>query len=146
MGFGTLLVLLFSDPMVDVLGAWGKHLHISPFYISFVLAPFASNASELIAASNYAAKKTQKAMTTSLSTLIGAACMNNTFCLSIFFALIWQQGLAWQFTAETVAIVVPQWLIGFLAIKSTTQSGACGLVILSCYPMCLLIVYVLENF
>merc|ERR1712007_100070 len=93
MGFGTLLVLVFSDPMVDVLGAWGKALGIPAFYVSFVLAPFASNASELIAASNYAAKKTQKAMTTSLSTLIGAACMNNTFCLAIFFALIYAQNL-----------------------------------------------------
>merc|ERR1711862_974265 len=115
------LVLIFSDPMVDVLGAWGKTLNISSFYISFVLAPFASNASELIAASNYAAKKTQKAMTTSLSTLIGAACMNNTFCLAIFFALIWTQDLAWQFTAETIAIVVIQWMIGFLAITRTTH-------------------------
>merc|ERR1711862_287675 len=131
------LVLIFSDPMVDVLGAWGKTLNISSFYISFVLAPFASNASELIGASNYAKKKTQKVMTTSLSTLIGAACMNNTFCLSIFFALIWKQGIAWQFTAETVAIVVPQWIIGFLAIKGTTQSTFTGLVIISCYPMCL---------
>merc|ERR1711953_1533265 len=111
-----------GDPMVDVLGAWGKRLGIPSFYISFVLAPFASNASELIAASNYAAKKTQKAMTTSLSTLVGAACMNNTFCLAIFFALIWAQGLAWQFKAETISIVTIQWMIGFLAITKRTHT------------------------
>jgi Ca2+-binding EF-hand superfamily protein len=58
MGFGTLLVLIFSDPMVDVLSEIGVRTNISSFYISFVLAPLASNASELLAAYNYAAKRT----------------------------------------------------------------------------------------
>merc|ERR1711916_426743 len=57
MGLGTFLVLLFSDPMVDVLSEFGARTHIPAFYISFVLAPLASNASELIAAYNYALKK-----------------------------------------------------------------------------------------
>lgn len=145
MGCGTFLVLVFSDPMVDVLGAWGVELGIPAFYISFVLAPFASNASELIAAANYASKKTQKAMTTSLSTLVGAACMNNTFCLAIFYALIWTQDLAWQFTAETISIVVIQWMIGFVAITKTTHTVCTGFLIIMCYPLCLLIVAVLES-
>ena len=34
--------------------------------------------------------------------LEGAACMNNTFCLAIFMALILFKGLAWQFSAEQV--------------------------------------------
>merc|ERR1719428_477748 len=116
MALGTGLVLLFSDPMVEVLAEWGKRLGISGFYVSFVLAPFASNASELIAAKMYAMKKTPKSITTSLSTLVGAACMNNTFCLGIFFSLIYIRGLAWQFTAETVSIMLAQWLIGAIAI------------------------------
>ena len=53
---------------------------IPAFFISFVLAPLASNASELIAAMNYASKKTKTSITTSLNTLEGAAIMNNTFC------------------------------------------------------------------
>lgn len=47
---GLVLVILFSDPMVGVLSAFGKLVGIKPFYVSFVLAPFASNASELLAA------------------------------------------------------------------------------------------------
>merc|ERR1719401_1833068 len=95
---------------------------VSPFYVSFVLAPFASNASELLSAYTYAVKKTEKNMTTALSTLIGAACMNNTFVLAIFLALIYLQGLAWQFTAETVAMILIQWIIGGLAIISKVQT------------------------
>jgi Ca2+/H+ antiporter len=52
-GFGTLalgvvLVTFFSDPMVGVLTELGNRLDVSPFYISFIITPIVSNASELI--------------------------------------------------------------------------------------------------
>jgi Ca2+/Na+ antiporter len=145
MGLGTFIVVFVSDPFVDCLSAWGDRLGIPTFYISFVVAPFASNASELLSAYAYAAKKTKSSITTSLSTLIGAAIMNNTFCLAIFFALIYFKKLAWQFTAETVSIMVIQWLIGIIAITQSVQKFAIGFLILACYPACLAIVYVMEN-
>lgn len=64
---------------------------IPPFYISFVLAPLASNGTELLAAYQFALKKTSKSVTVSLSQLEGAAIMNNTFCLGIFLFLIYLQ-------------------------------------------------------
>lgn len=145
MALGTITVVLVSDPFVDVLTNWGDRFGINPFYISFVVAPFASNASELLSAYTYAKKKTKKAITTSLSTLIGAACMNNTFCLGIFFGLIYFQGLAWKFTAETTAIIVIQWIIGLLTMAKDTQTYAVGFFILAMYPFCLFVVYYLEN-
>merc|ERR1712083_1109353 len=95
------------------------------------------NASELLAAYTYAAKKTKAGMTTALSTLVGAACMNNTFCLAIFLALVYFQGLAWKFTAETICCIAVQWLVGILALRSDTQSTTDALVILSMYFVCL---------
>merc|ERR1712211_101515 len=99
--FGTLIVVIFSDPMVDCLS--------------------------------------------DLSTLIGAACMNNTFCLCIFLFIIYFQGLAWQYTAETIAIMLVQWFIAAIAISSEIQTRFMSFVILSCYPGCLVIVKVLET-
>jgi len=145
MSLGTFVVLVVSDPFVDLLTAWGDRLGIAPFYIAFVAAPFASNASELLSAYTYAKKKSPKAMTTSLSTLIGAACMNNTFCLGIFFALIYAKKLAWQFTAETTSIILIQWIIGILAMTRDTMSWFMAWVILACYPFCLFVVWYLEN-
>jgi len=145
MGLGTVMVLVFSDPMVDVLSEWGKRFDVSPFYVSFVLAPFASNASELLAAYSYAIKKTPKSITTSLSTLIGAACMNNTFCLGIFLGLVYCKKLAWQFTAETVAMVLAQWTIGLITIMNKTHTVTTAFLILACYPGCLFLVWFLEN-
>ena len=105
MAVGTAIVLLFSDPMVSVLSSIGARTGIPAFYISFVLAPLASNASELIASLNYSAKKTKQTITISMSTLLGAACMNNTFCLAIFLVIIYLKGLVWEFSAETLAIL-----------------------------------------
>lgn len=63
MGLGTVIVLIvsgantacdrdccsraFTDPMVDVLAAVGTKVGVPAFYVSFILAPLASNASEV---------------------------------------------------------------------------------------------------
>jgi Ca2+/Na+ antiporter len=76
---GTVIVIYFSDPMVDVMQEIAVRAGLPPFYVSFVLAPLASNASEVVASMYYAAKKTRKTISVSMSALEGAASMNNTF-------------------------------------------------------------------
>eukprot|EP00043_Microstomoeca_roanoka_P015030 m.149825 g.149825 ORF g.149825 m.149825 type:complete len:613 (-) comp16163_c6_seq1:309-2147(-) len=144
MTLGTFLVLLFSDPMVDVLDDIGTRIGVPPFYVAFVLAPLASNASELIAAYNYAQKKTKKTIGISLSTLGGAAIMNNTFCLGIFLLLIFAKQLAWQFSAETISILLIEVIVGFLAHKATHRLID-GILIFLLYPLSLVLVAVLEG-
>jgi len=145
MGFGTLLVLVFSDPMVDVLGELGERTGVPAFYVSFVLAPLASNASELVAAYNYASKKTMKTITISLVQLEGAACMNNTFCLLIFYLLVYFQRLAWEFTAETICIIGVQVVVGIMALTKTVHTVGSALFICLLYPVCLGSVWAMEN-
>jgi Ca2+/Na+ antiporter len=141
---GTLLVLLFSDPMVDVLGAMAKMTGVPPFYVAFVLSPLASNASELVASFKLASKKTKESITQSLQTLEGAAIMNNTFCLGIFYVLIYVQGLAWKFTAETVSIVLVQIFVGGMVLVKSKQSMMFGIIVFLFYPLSLVIVAVME--
>merc|ERR1712167_6792 len=85
---GTALVVVFSDPMVDVMSEIGVRTGVPAFYVSFLLAPLASNASELLASMYYAGKKTQTSITISFAALEGAACMNNTL---LFESLLCQQ-------------------------------------------------------
>eukprot|EP00177_Eucheuma_denticulatum_P003538 GFKZ01006393.1.p1 GENE.GFKZ01006393.1~~GFKZ01006393.1.p1 ORF type:complete len:588 (-),score=101.65 GFKZ01006393.1:114-1877(-) len=141
---GTTLVLIFSDPMVSVMSDFGRRIGIPAFYISFILAPLASNASELLAAYSYALKKTRKTVTISFATLLGAAIMNNTFVLSIFMLLIVSKGLAWQFSAETIAIVVVEICMYFMAQKKILTLRD-GLWVLSLFPVSIGIVAFLEN-
>lgn len=141
---GTILVVLFSDPMVDVLNEVGERTGISAFYIGFTLAPLAANLSELIAAFNYAAKKTQKSIDISLSTLQGACCMNNTFVLGIFMILIYFRSLAWTFFAETFSILLIQCIMAYYSRMSVhTMFDAYCIVAL--FPFALVVVYCLES-
>jgi Ca2+/Na+ antiporter len=142
---GTTLVVVFSDPMVDVMQEIAVQMHLSPFYVSFILAPLASNASEVIASQYYAAKKTRKTITVSLSALEGAASMNNTFCLSIFMGLIFFRGLAWQYTAETITIVAVELFMMCMAQKKvlTTKHAA---IIMAVFPLSIAMVATMEAF
>jgi hypothetical protein len=146
MFFGSVLVCFFSDPMVDLLGVMGDKAKIPAFYVSFMIAPLASNASELLAAKKLAQKKTKQTMTQSLSTLCGAAIMNNSFCLSMMFFCFVYGDLRWSFTAETISIVAIQYVIGSVATLTHTQTLFHGCIVLLCYPGAMVIVYMLENF
>eukprot|EP00008_Paramoeba_atlantica_P006673 CAMPEP_0201480966 /NCGR_PEP_ID=MMETSP0151_2-20130828/5316_1 /ASSEMBLY_ACC=CAM_ASM_000257 /TAXON_ID=200890 /ORGANISM="Paramoeba atlantica, Strain 621/1 / CCAP 1560/9" /LENGTH=451 /DNA_ID=CAMNT_0047862967 /DNA_START=278 /DNA_END=1629 /DNA_ORIENTATION=+ len=95
MAIGTGVVVLFSDPMVDVIGDFGDTIGINPFYISFVVTPFCSNASELISSLIFASRKKRKNSSLTYSAIYGAATMNNTLCLGIFFALVYFRDLVW---------------------------------------------------
>lgn len=144
MGMGTILVLLLSDPTVDVLNEIGVRLEINPFYVAFVLAPLASNASEVIASYSYSTKKTVTSMTVALSALEGAAIMNNTFVFGIFTLLVYTQGLAWEYFAETLSILIVQVLIGVMALKKTHTLIDAFLVLLI-FPLSLVFVALLES-
>lgn len=127
-----------------MLSQLGVRLGIDAFYISFVLAPLASNASEVIASYSFARKKTKSSIAVSFTQLEGAGIMNNTFCVAIFLVLIYARGLAWTFTAETIAIVVIEVLVMFMAFKKVfTLFDGC--IILAFYPLSLGVVLVLES-
>ena len=140
---GVVIVSFFSDPMVDVMQEIAVRINVSPFYVSFVLAPLASNASEVIASQYYASKKTRKTITVSLTALEGAACMNNTFCLSIFMGLIFFRQLAWQYTAETAAIIIVEVIVAVL-VQSNIMTTFRGLIVLALFPLSIALVASLE--
>lgn len=69
--------------------------------------------------------------------------MNNTFCLSIFMGLIYWRGLAWQYTAETIAIVAVQFILGFMVQKKVMLTRE-GMLILTIFPLSIVFVAALE--
>jgi len=150
MFLGTAIVLIFSDPMCDMLSVIGDKSGVDNFYVSFVLAPLASNASELLAAMKLAEKKTMKSMINSLSSLEGAAVMNNTFCLGIFLMIIVfkdlsGKGLYWAFSAETLSILIIEVMVAGMVVLKPVQTLLDGLMIFMFYPLALVIVMLLEG-
>uniref|UniRef100_A0A6B2L1M2 Sodium/calcium exchanger membrane region domain-containing protein n=1 Tax=Arcella intermedia TaxID=1963864 RepID=A0A6B2L1M2_9EUKA len=146
MAIGTFLVAFFSDPMVDVITEFGLFINVPAFYVSFVITPFCSNASELIASIIFATKKTKKSSSMTYSQLYGAATMNSTLGLGIFYAIIYFRGLAWTFSAETISILFVVWAVCIVGSFKKTFSIFWCLPNLLLYPLSLFLVYALETF
>jgi Ca2+/Na+ antiporter len=143
---GTVIVAIFSDPMVEVISVLGNLWGIPVFYISFVLTPFCSNASELVASLAFASKKRIANTSMTYSQLYGAVIMNNTMGLGIFFALIAFRGLAWTFTAETLTILLVVLAVGIPASFKVNWQLWWVFLNAPLYVLSIVFVYVLEHF
>eukprot|EP01113_Clastostelium_recurvatum_P050638 TRINITY_DN962_c0_g1_i4.p1 TRINITY_DN962_c0_g1~~TRINITY_DN962_c0_g1_i4.p1 ORF type:complete len:533 (-),score=157.93 TRINITY_DN962_c0_g1_i4:1133-2707(-) len=146
MGIGTLMVSIFSDPMVDVITDLGEKMRIKAFFVSFIVTPFCSNASELISSLMFASGKKRANASLTFSQLYGAATMNNTLCLGIFFILVFARNLTWSFSAETMTIFTVTNIVGLIAATRTTFRLWYAPLILCLYPLSLVMVYILETF
>ncbi|CAD7930745.1 unnamed protein product [Amoebophrya sp. A25] len=142
---GTFFVVAFSDPMVDVLNELATRTSCPPFFVSFVLSPLVSNASELVAAYNYAKKKTVKSATISLSTLVGAACMNNTFCLGCLLFVLYISQLKWSFTCEIGTMVIAEVVIAYIVWTRSVHTMAMANAILMIFPLTMILTWVGNN-
>jgi len=131
---GGFLVVFFSDPMVHNLTVMGGRLHSNPFYISFLLAPIASNMSELVAAQRLASKKTISSIVNSLCSLEGAAIMNNSFCLAIFLFLVVYQKLTWTFSPEVISIITVEVVVAIIVFTKQQHTLFDAFMVLLCYP------------
>ena len=144
-GVGTIVVLIFSDPISDVLTAIGERIGVNAFYVAFVVAPLITNGSELMASYTFAQKKTMKSMTVAYEQLLGAAVMNNTYCLFIFLILIATQGLYWNYTAEVIAILLAELCVFVVATQFKVHTMKTALRVLAIYPARILVVWMLET-
>eukprot|EP00111_Clytia_hemisphaerica_P008436 TCONS_00024625-protein len=146
---GVALVTVFSDPMCDVLAAMTNtnnmsYIPISSFYISFVITPFCSNASEFVSSLIFASKKTRENATMTFSQLFGAATMNNTMCLAVFMALVYFKDLKWYYGAEVMCIVIVQWIVGFISLARTYKVWM-AIPVAVTYVFCIVLTWLLEN-
>lgn len=141
---GTIIVTLVSDPMVEVITHVGEKLSVSPFYISFVVTPLASNASEVIAGLIFAKKKTNESISLTLATLHGAATMNSTLGLCIFMSLIFFRNLSWSYTAEVLAVVICMIVVGINALRRTIFVWQ-AFIVIAMYPFTIFFVWICES-
>jgi len=142
---GTFLVLLFSDPLVDVIDSVGDRTGISDFYLAFIFAPLVTNGSELTVSYKFAQKKTKDSITCSLQQLYGAGTMNNTMTLGVFVFLVYFKDLYWDYDAETACIVLIELFMVILS-RTSRLSVFAGLCVLTLYPLCLVGTALLENY
>lgn len=145
MTFGTAVIILFSSPMVQVISKFSSQIGIQAFYTSFIVTPFVSNASEVIAAIIFASRKRKKNISLTFGAIYGAVTMNNTLCLTVFLIMIYARKLAWTFTAEVVSIIFVIGLMGVVTSFKTTFKSWYAILVLSFYPLSLGLVVILKS-
>merc|ERR1712224_766383 len=118
---------------------------ISPFFVSFVVTPFASNASEFVSSLIQAAKKKKTNITLTMSQIFGAATMNNTMCLGIFLGLVYFRNLDWTFSAEVLSILLVTWIVGLLGSTRVFYRTWQMIAVLCLYPASIILVLVLQH-
>ncbi|KAG6542645.1 hypothetical protein Mapa_015976 [Marchantia paleacea] len=143
---GAALAALFADPLVDSIGGFSSSSGIPPFFVAFVVTPFASNASELFSSILFAKQRRKKNISLTFSQLYGAVTMNNTLCLGLFLGVVYLRGLNWDFSSEVTVILLSILTIGAIGGTRTTFPLWLSVPVLALYPLCIALVAILDHF
>jgi len=141
---GAAVAAIFADPLVDAIGGFSKASGISPFFISFIATPLATNSSEAISSLIFAKRKRNKTISMTYSQIYGAVTMNNTMCLGIFLAIVYFRSLLWDFSAEISVIFFATLIMGAVAAFRTTFPLWMAFIGLALYPLSIALVAFLD--
>ncbi|XP_020251410.1 uncharacterized protein LOC109828852 [Asparagus officinalis] len=141
---GTAMAAAFADPLVDAVDNFSVATKIPSFFISFIAMPLATNSSEAVSALIFASRKKQRTASLTFSEIYGGVTMNNTLCMAVFLALVYLRGLTWDFSSESLIILLVCIVMGlFTSFRTTFRLWTCSVAYLL-YPLSLIIVYVLD--
>ncbi|GAQ88258.1 Calcium-binding EF-hand family protein [Klebsormidium nitens] len=143
---GAAIAGVFADPLVDSIGSFSAASNIPPFFVAFVVTPFASTASELVSSLTFAKKKRKRNISLTYSQVYGAITMNNTVCLGIFLALVHFRALTWNFSSEVTVILLTTFAVGALGGSRTTFPLWTAAPVLALYPLSLGVVAFLDTY
>jgi Ca2+/Na+ antiporter len=142
---GIVVLVFFSDALVDCLAELSVRIQIPPFYVAFVLAPFAANVTEMHTSYMFACKKTSKSTRIALSSLQGSVIMNNTLVLGVLLLIMSVRKVNWAYDmfAQTIVVFVVQ-LISTIYTQKQVQTLFQSVCLLGMYPLSIALVLFME--
>uniref|UniRef100_A0A1D1Z0I0 Vacuolar calcium ion transporter n=1 Tax=Anthurium amnicola TaxID=1678845 RepID=A0A1D1Z0I0_9ARAE len=141
---GTVIAVLFADPLVDAVDNFSSATNIPSFFISFIAMPLATNSSEAVSAIIFASRKKQRTSSLTFSEIYGAVTMNNTLCLAVFLSIVYSRHLTWDFSSEVLIILIVCIVMGLFASFRTNFPLWTSFVAFLLYPFSLVLVYILD--
>ena len=136
--------MIFADGLVNTITKVGDLLSIRPFFISMVVTPIASNASELISSVVFSSAKRKKNTSLLFSALYGGVAMNNALNLGAFLFLLWMKELQWNFAAETMSLLFVTFFVGIVGMWNITLRVWYVVPVVLCFPISVALVYYLR--
>ncbi|KAK9269027.1 hypothetical protein L1049_000795 [Liquidambar formosana] len=141
---GTIIAVVFADPLVDAVDNFSSATSIPSFFISFVALPLATNTTEAVSTIITAHQKKWRTASLTFSEIYGVVTVNNLLCLSVFSALVYFRELTWDFSAEVLVITIVCIVMSAFASFRTTFPLWTSSVAFLLYPFSLALIYVLH--
>ncbi|KAK4363968.1 hypothetical protein RND71_015326 [Anisodus tanguticus] len=141
---GIVILGLLAEPLIKSVGSFSRAINVPSFFISFILVPLSTNARIAISAINEASRKKQRTNSLTLSEIYGGVFINNMLGLTVLLSLIYFRGLAWNFSAEVLSVLLVCGIMGCVASLSTSFPVWVSAIAFLLYPFSLVLVYILD--
>jgi len=139
---GLLLSVYAVDPIILTMDELASRLGISSYYIAFVIVG-GVDVPTLLAVLRYGTKRSERTASICQDTILGSVITLNTLGLGTFMAIVYSQGLAWEYLAEGVAIIASLGLAATLYYKEV-MTMLDGLLLLLLFPTAMSIVVIMS--
>ncbi|GAQ92665.1 sodium/calcium exchanger family protein [Klebsormidium nitens] len=141
---GCVVIGVASDPLVDALDSFSRASGVPQFFVSFVIAPLASNAQEAVSCFLIARRRRRSHITLALAQVYGAVTLNNSMALGVFLAIVHFRKLRWTFDSEVTVILAVCLGVGILGVRRTSYPLWVAYVLLSIYPLAIALTAILD--
>ena len=141
---GLLLSIYAVDPIILTMEELSDRLGISAYYISFVVVG-GVDVPTLLAVLKYGTKRSERTVSICQDTVLGSVITLNTLGLGTFMAIVYSQGLAWEYLAEGVAILSSLILASVLYFKEV-MTMLDGMLLLLLFPIALGVVAIMRSY
>ncbi|KAI5605156.1 hypothetical protein BDE02_01G332900 [Populus trichocarpa] len=145
MVLGAAILSVLAEPLTQSVQNFSEDAGIPSFFVSFVLAPLATNARAATSAITTACRK--KSITTSLtfSEIYGGVFMNNVLGCSVLLFLVYARGLTWEFSAEVLVVLITCAIMSLAVSFRSDFPLWTSFMAFLLYPFSLFLVYVFND-
>ncbi|KAK9078216.1 hypothetical protein SSX86_002273 [Deinandra increscens subsp. villosa] len=142
---GIAMLALLAEPLIHSVQNVSSAANIPSFFVSFILVPLATNARAAISAIKTASKGKKRTTSLTFSELYDGVFMNNVLGFSVLLAVIYFRGLAWEFSAEILVVLIISIIMGMAASFRSKFPIWTSLLAYLLYPLSLIFVYLLYK-
>ncbi|KAJ0530633.1 putative EF-hand domain, sodium/calcium exchanger membrane region, EF-hand domain pair [Helianthus annuus] len=143
---GITMLALLAEPLIHSVQNVSSAANIPSFFISFILVPLATNARAVIIAVKTARKGNERTTSLTFSEIYDGVFMNNVLGFSVLLAVIYFRGLAWDFSAEVLVVLIVTIIMGTAASVRSKFPIWTSFIAYLLYPLSLIFVFLFNRF
>lgn len=134
---GALLIVCFSTPFIDAVGAAAERFEINSVLLAFFLAPVASEMPEILESVSLSRRGRTQSINIAFSNLVGGTITKTTLLCAVFCFFGVSSGFAWESPSYTISLALlvlsaaAASLIGAVVTRPTKLHGALLLLLFS---------------